>query len=86
MEKKVLDLKNILTSLPTNFVTLDTNIKTHCWDSRRDFVIKILNRKILNKDIIKAINKYLEKNSARSFHYEGLVSLGQGKYALYWGS
>ena len=45
-----------------------------------------LNRKILNKDIIKAINKYLEKNSARSFHYEGLVSLGQGKYALYWGS
>lgn len=86
MEKQVLDLKSILICLPTTFVTLHTNIKTHCWDSRRDFVIKIVNKKIVNKDIIKAINKYLEKNSARSFHYEGLVSLGQGKYALYWGS
>ncbi len=85
MEKKVLDLQGILNHLPYSYVRLITNIKSHCGEEG-EFIIEISNRKILNKWVVHSINKYLEQNNMRSYFYEGLVSLGNGKYSLNWSS
>jgi len=85
MQKNSLDLKSILKYLPEGRQNIFTNIRTHCWDDD-EFIIEVVNRKIINPEIIEEINKYLVQNNSRSFFYEGLVSRGYNSYELRWGS
>lgn len=85
MSKYTLNLEDIICYLPKTYCRLVTNIKLHCWE-KDEFVINIKDGKIVNKDIVSKINDYIEKNNTRSFFYEGLMSLGNGKYGLLWGS
>jgi hypothetical protein len=85
IQKDSLDLKSILKYLPVGKQTIFTNIRTHCWDDD-EFIIEVVDRKIINTEIIEEINKYLVQNNSRSFFYEGLVSRGYNSYELRWSS
>lgn len=85
MKQYSIDLLSILRYLPKDNIVLNTNVKRHCSDDK-EFVINIKNGKIINIEVIGQINKYISENSARSFFYEGLVSRGNKKYELMWGS
>jgi len=86
MQEFSLELESILMYLPDGKQTIFTNIKTHCWDNNDEFIIEVVDKKIVNPSIIEEINKYLVQNNSRSFFYEGLVSRGYNKYELVWGS
>jgi len=80
-----LNFNNILRYLPKTKCKVNTNIKAHCGDDN-EFVINVENGKVTNPLIFEKINKYIQNNNTRSYFYEGLVSAGNGNYALYWGS
>lgn len=85
MNKYTLDFNDILKHLPKTKCQVNTGIKTHCGD-KNEFVINVENGKVTNPLIFEKINEYLESNNTRSYFYEGIVSLNNGFYALYWGS
>jgi len=85
MEKDSLDLNSILFYLPEGKKTIFTNIKTHCWEND-EFIIEVVDRKIVNPTIVEEINKYLLQNNSRSFFFEGFISSGNNTYQLIWGS
>lgn len=86
MEKNTLNLKNLTMYLPKDQdCRIITNIKLHC-DEEDEFVIFLKNGEIVNPGIFDKINKYIEKNNSRSYFFEGLISSGNGKYYLNWGS
>lgn len=89
MSKYNLDLNTIIPFLPRNKTChINTNIKRHCdyYTKEKEFVIDVKNGKITNTQVLREIEKYLQKNNARSFFYEGLVSNGNNKYSLMWSS
>ena len=93
MKEASLDMTNIILYLPRKSVKgrkevciINTNIKTHNFDNNNEFLIIVEGGKIKNLQVIAKINKYLKNNSARSYFYEGLVSSGNGRYYLNWGS
>jgi len=87
MSKASLDLDQFITYLPKNQkCKIYTNIKRHCGDEGREFVINVDRGEITNPYAIEKINEYLEKNNSRSYFFEGLVSQANGFYYLRWGS
>jgi len=87
MKSISLDFKTLMQCLPTDRnCSVQTNIKRHCWDDTKDFTIQVNKGRITNNEIFTEINNYLKKNNARSFYFEGIVSRGNGKYELMWGS
>lgn len=86
MSTNTLDVENIVHFLPKDRCTIITNIKAHNFENCNEFVIIIENGKIVNKNIISDINKYLENNNSRSYIFKGLVSSGNNKYSFYWSS
>ena len=87
MTKYTLPVSAFTSMLPPNQkCKIYTNIKYHCGDESRDFVINIANKKVTNPEVFDRINEYLEKNNSRSYHFEGFVSNGNGNYSFYWGS
>lgn len=88
MEQNTIYVKDLIMYLPKDKVLhINTNIKYHCdINCYDDFVIKVKNGKIINKNIFNDINKYLKDNNCRSYFFEGLVSLGNNNYSLYWSS
>lgn len=87
MVNSSLDLDHFVTYLPSNQkCKIYTNIKRHCGDNDREFIINVDDGKITNPYSIEKINDYLEKNNSRSYFFEGLVSRGNGSYYLRWGS
>jgi hypothetical protein len=86
MEKNTLNLETLIMYIPKDQGTrIITNIKLHC-NEEDEFVIFLKNGKIINPEIFDKINKYIEKNNSRSYFFEGLISSGNGKYYLAWGS
>lgn len=85
MQEFSLELESLLKYLPDGRKTIITNIRKHCWEDG-EFIIEVVNKEIVNPSIIDEINKYLVQNNSRSFFYEGLVSRGNNKYELIWGS
>jgi len=82
-----LDFKTLMQCLPTDRnCSVHTNVKRHCWDDAKDFIIQVNKGKVSDKKIFEEINDYLRKNNARSFFFEGIVSRGNGKYELMWSS
>jgi len=82
-----LDFNNLISCLPSDRkCRIKTNIKTHCWDDSNEFIISVNKGKINDCSILKEINEYLQKNNARSFFFEGLISRGNNNYELIWGS
>ena len=87
MTKYTLPVSDFTSMLPPNQkCKIYTNIKYHCGDESRDFVINIANKKVTNPEVFDRINEYLEKNKSRSYHFEGFVSNGNGNYSFYWSS
>jgi hypothetical protein len=88
MEQNTIDINDLIRYLPKDKVLyINTNIKYHCdINSYDEFIIEVKNGKIMNKNIFKDINEYLKDNNCRSYFFEGLVSLGNNKYSLCWGS
>ncbi len=87
MSKNELNVYSLMRFIPKDQKSkIFTNIKLHCNDDSKDFVININNNQITNPDVFDRINKYLEENNSRSYFFEGLVSNGNGNYSLRWGS
>lgn len=87
MTKYTLSVSDFTSMLPPNQkCKIYTNIKYHCGDESKDFVINITNKKVTNPEVFDRINEYLEKNNSRSYHFEGFVSNGNGNYSFYWSS
>ena len=86
MQEFSLELESILKYLPDGKKTIITNIRKHCFEDDYEFIIEVVDKEIVNPSIIEEINKYLVQNNSRSFFYEGLVSRGNNKYELVWGS
>jgi len=83
MQKYSMDLKSIFKYLPEGRQSIITNIKNHCYDDD-EFIIEVINNKIINPLVIDEINKYIVQNNSRSFFYNGLVSRGHNIYELIW--
>ena len=82
-----LDFKSLINCLPTDRnCIVNTNVKSHCFDDGKEFIINVIKGKLTNKEIFTEINEYLKKNNARSFFFEGLASRGNNKYELMWSS
>jgi hypothetical protein len=88
MEQSNINVNDLIEYLPKdNTIYINTNIKYHCdIESCNDFIIEVKNGEISNPEIFEQINKYLKDNNSRSYFFEGIVSLGNNKYELYWGS
>jgi hypothetical protein len=87
MEQNVLNVNEITKIIPKDrSCKIFTNIKRHCWDESKDFVIKVKDGKITNLEIIEKINEYIKSNNTRSYFFEGIVSCGNDNYSFYWGS
>jgi hypothetical protein len=87
MVKAILVLDKFVAYLPKNQkCKIYTNIKRHCGDNSREFIINVDGGEITNPNTIEKINEYLEKNNSRSYFFEGLVSQANGSYYLRWGS
>jgi hypothetical protein len=56
MQEFSLELESILMYLPDGKQTIFTNIKTHCWDNYDEFIIEVVDKKIVNPSIIEEIN------------------------------
>lgn len=87
MQQAKLNISDMIRYLPRDVTNhINTNIKAHCFDEGKEFVIEVVRGKIVNPQVIPAINEYIKQNDARSFFFEGLVAVKQGKYYLRWGS
>jgi len=87
MEQSILNMNEMIKMLPKDqSCKIFTNVKQHCWDESKDFVINVKNGQITNFDVIEKINQYMKANNTRSYFFEGIVSRGNNNYFFYWGS
>lgn len=85
MTKNTLPVFSFVSMLPPNKkCNIYTNIKNHCGDYSKEFVVNVNNRQVTNPDVFDRINEYLKGNNSRSYHFEGFVSNGNGNYSFYW--